>query len=120
MDKKTMRKLYPLLKVLNKLSAGDKNILLRYLTHDGCEGIYECVHNALTNPTLCPNDKQDLQKNLIAKKRAYRRLLKESDPVKKKQVLLQVGDGIGLILEKVVPLLDNHLQPKRKGEGSKT
>lgn len=110
MNKKAMRKLFPLLKILSKLSPADKVTLLRYLNHDGCEGIYECIHNALTNPTLCEKDKKELRNNLTSKKNKYRNLLKEGDPAKKKQKLLQVGDGVGLILEKAVPLLDDYLK----------
>lgn len=112
MNKREMRKLYPLLKVISKLGEPDRQVLLQYLTHDGCEGIYECIHNGLTNPTLREEDRRAMQESLNAQKRKFRKLLKEADPAKKKQALLQVGSGVGLILGKVVPLLDDYLQSK--------
>ena len=113
MNRKSLKKLHPLLKIISKLSNEEKQVLLRYLNHEGCRGIYECVHNGLTNPTLSPEDKDEMRNNLAAKKNWYRKLLKETDPVRKQQALLQVGEGVGLILEKVVPLLDNYLSAKK-------
>jgi hypothetical protein len=112
MNKREIRKLHPLLKIISKLPENERQVLLRYLTHDGCKGIYECIHNGLTNPTLREEDKNQMRASLIARKQKFRRLLKESNPDKKKQALLQVGEGVGLILEKVVPLLEQYLKSK--------
>lgn len=112
MNKRDIRRLHPLLKVISKLGEPDRKVLLQYLSHDGCEGIYECIHNGLTNPTLREEDRRVMQQSLKTHKNKFRKLLKEQDPAKKKRALLQVGEGVGLILEKVVPLLDEYLQTK--------
>jgi len=45
----------------------------------------------------------------LPQKNKFRKLIKERNPEKKKRALLQVGDGVGLILETVVPLLGEYL-----------
>lgn len=112
MNKRAIRKVHPLLKIVNKLGVEERQVLIHYLTHDACEGIYECIQNGLTNPTLRDEDKRELHQTLTPQKNQFRKLLKECDPVKKKKALVQVGEGVGLILEKVVPLLEEYLQTK--------
>ena len=109
-----MKKLYPLLKIVSRLPPDEKKVLMHYLSHDGCRGIYECIENGLTNPTLSTEDRNDMQSNLMRHKNKFRKLLKENDPMKKKRVLLQVGEGVGLILDKVVPLLEEFVNKDKK------
>lgn len=111
-NKRSMKKIYPLLRVLSKLSPADRQAVICNLTHNSCDGIYACIENGLTNPTLREEDKKMLQQNLIPQKKLFRKLLKTQDPEKKKRTLLQVGEGAGLILEKVVPLLGDYLNSK--------
>lgn len=113
MNKRAIRKVHPLLQIISKLSADERNVLLHYLTHDACDGIYECVENGLNNHTLREEDKRLLHKSLSPQKHKFRRLIKERDPEKKKQVLLQLGEGVGLILEKTVPLLGDFLKDSK-------
>ena len=115
MNKRVMRKMHPLLKIISKLKVEDRRVILHYLTHEGCEGIYECIGNALWNPTLRKTDQLFLQEKLTPQKFKLRNLMKETDPVKKKRALLQVGEGTtGLILNKVIPLLDDFLKQEEK------
>lgn len=109
MNKRAIRKVHPLLQIISKLGAEERSVLLHFLNHDACEGLYQCVENGLTNPTLREDDKRELHAKLLPHKKKFRRLIKERDPEKKKRALLQVGDGVGLILEKVVPLLSEYL-----------
>ena len=109
MNKRAIKKVHPLLKIISKLGADERRVLLHYLTHDACEGIYECIQNGLTNPTLREEDKRLLHTSLLPQKNKFRKLIKERNPEKKKRALLQVGDGVGLILETVVPLLGEYL-----------
>lgn len=109
MTKKEMRKVLPLLKILHSLSAEERTHILRFLTHEACEGVYECVSNGLTNPTLREEDQRELHQALAPQKNKFRRLIKQSDPEKKKRALLQVGAGAGLILEKVFPILEEYI-----------
>ena len=112
MNKRAIRKVHPLLKIISSLGAEERRVLLHYLTHDACEGIYECIENGLTNHTLGEEDKRSLRKSLSPQKNKFRMLLKEHDPHKKQRALVQVGDGVGLILNKVVPLLGEYLGEK--------
>jgi hypothetical protein len=110
MSKRAIRKVHPLLKIISRLGNDERQVLIHFLTHEACEGIYECIQNGLTNPTLKEEDKRELHNSLLPQKNKFRRLLKESHPEKKKRTLLQVGEGAGLILEKVVPLLEEFLE----------
>lgn len=105
-SRQRMRKLFPLLKILNSLDIEERTILLPYLTHEGCEGVYDCVYNGVMNPTLRAEDRQELHRVLIPHKRKLRRLLAEQDPAKKKRALLQLGAGASLLIEKVFPVLN--------------
>jgi hypothetical protein len=112
LNKKAIRRVHPFLKVISKLDNKDRQVILHFLTHEACAGIYECVENGLTNHTLREEDRQEMHKTLVPQKNKFRKLLAEQDPEKKKRQLLQVGSGVGLILEKVVPLLDEYLKTK--------
>jgi hypothetical protein len=112
MNKRAIRKVHPLLKIINGLGNEERQVLIHFLTHEACEGIYECVRNGLTNHTLRDEDKQQMQTSLNPHKGKFRKLLAEEDPERKKRALMQVGEGVGLILEKTVPLLDSYLQSK--------
>jgi hypothetical protein len=112
LNKKAIRRVHPFLKVISKLDNKDRQVILHYITHEACAGIYECVENGLTNHTLRAEDRQEMHKSLVPQKNKFRKLMLEKDPEKKKKQLIQVGSGVGLILEKVVPLLDEYLQSK--------
>jgi hypothetical protein len=110
LNKRAIRKVHPLLKIISSLGKEEQQVLLHYLTHEGCDGVYECVENGLRNTTFNPEDRQMMQQSLLPQKNKFKRLLKEQDPQKKKRALMQVGEGIGVILEKTVPLLGKYLQ----------
>jgi hypothetical protein len=112
MNKSKLKKLFPLLKILRSLSEEDRNVVLPFLTHEGCEGLYDCVYNGLWNETL--TDRGDIQKRLGKNKHKFRRLLDERvSSEKKKKTLQQVGGDIGWLLEKVLPALAFHLSRKK-------
>jgi hypothetical protein len=114
MRRKQMKKLYPLLKILNKLDDKDREILLCYLTNDGCAGVYECIHNAMYNNTIPITQRQNLQKELKKDKFKFRRLLnKNISPEKKHKTLRKVGGGVGKILQTVLPLLEKFVEEKK-------
>jgi hypothetical protein len=113
LNKRTIRKVHPLLQIISKLGSEERQVLIHFLTHEACEGIYECVKNGLNNHTLRDEDKELMHQSLSPHKSKFRKLLHEHDPVKKKRTLLQLGEGIGLILEKTVPLLGDYLQQSK-------
>jgi hypothetical protein len=113
MQKHKIRKLYPLLKILNKLSDEERQILICYLTHDGCAGIYECIHNAIFNVTLPKNQRQKIQKELQKDKGKFRRLFDDDLSLEKKhKTLRKVGGGVGIVLQTVLPLLEKYIAEK--------
>lgn len=111
MSKQTLRKVHPLLEIFSKLSGSEKKVLLHFLTHEGCEGIYECINNALENDSLGDTEKRFLLQSLSPQKKKLRRLQNLTDPAKKKKSLLQVGEGVGVIVDTVVPLIRDYLNP---------
>jgi hypothetical protein len=117
MNKKEIKTVYPLLKIISKLSEQERSILLRYLNHRGCDGIYECIHNGLCNSTLPETERKRLAEKLLKDKKNYRFLLNSSDPTKRQQKLVQVGGSLGTILDTVLPLLSSYLATgKKKGK----
>ena len=102
-----LRKLYPLLKVLEKTPDEEKSHIINSLNEDAILALCECVHNALSNQNvanrqkLCRGTKQySSELRYIAHGR--------SNPRQKCKKLVQVGGGaIGLILSAVIPLLTN-------------
>ena len=108
MKKKQLRRVFPFLKVLEKLSAQDQIILVDFLNDEGCRAIFECVTNALYNTKL--DNRKKLKQDLTSNKTHLRYLTnnKKSMRVKRKK-LKQVGGSIGLILGTVLPLLASFL-----------
>ena len=111
MNKSKLKELYPLLKIIKSLSVKDRKVILKYITHEGCEGLYDCVHNELWNETL--NDRAKIQKRLGKNKTKFRTLLdKNINSEKKRKTLQQVGGDIGWLLNKVLPALTSYLGKK--------
>lgn len=114
-----MRKMFPLLKSIPTLGDEERNTLLRHLSNEACSCVLQCVWNGLTNPTLSEDDRRVLRQELAPQKKKFRKLFRQLDPTKQRQTLLQVGAGAGLILEKVLPLLDDTLGDSRKKKAKK-
>jgi hypothetical protein len=117
MQRNKLRKLFPLLRILQKLTDVERDIVLCYLNNDGCAGIYECIHNAIHNTSLTTLQKEHLQKALIKDKKKFRLLIKkEVSPERKQNTLKKVGGGVGVVLETLLPLLENYVNKKRKAK----
>jgi hypothetical protein len=114
MNKKQIKPVYPLLKILSKLSDSERQVLLPYLNHGGCEGIYECIHNGLCNSSLPAAERKKLACRLLKDKSKYRFLIRSKDPEARRKKLIQVGGSVGAILSTVLPLLSDFV-----GEGKK-
>jgi hypothetical protein len=115
MNKRKMKNLYPLFKIISKLSEEERRVLLRYLNHEGCEGIYECVDNALCNKSLPDEEQKNLASKLSNEKKLYRFILDKDKHISKKQKkLVQVGGSLGTVLEIVLPLLSQFIADKVK------
>ena len=107
MRKRTLKKLLPLLRVIAKLSEDEKRIVFQFLTHEGCEGIYECVDNILHNPNIPTDDRKQMHFSLSAYKDQLRFLTnREKKAEEKKKVLQQAYKPMGTIFSYVLPMLE--------------
>ena len=108
MRRRALKKVFPLLRILSKLDEEDRRILLQYLTHDGCEGVYECVHNVLYNPNIPAEDRKQMHFQLNDHKEQLRFLAsKKQKAEEKKKVLLRANKPLGPIFNYVMPMLQN-------------
>jgi hypothetical protein len=132
MRKDKLQRLYPLLRVISKLSDQDRQVLIRYLTHNGCEAIFECAHNTLRNQSIPEEERRNLQQHYMKKKKHFKRLFKpepqlpetatkeeklhaaEKFAERRKRTLVNVSDDLGLILKTSLPLIQRYL--KANGE----
>jgi hypothetical protein len=107
-------------KLLDALSGVRKDKLVHILKHideKGVESICECVFNTIYTDLKLSNPKRKSIKNTFSNNKKKRNLNiitnKNIDLKKKKRALLQEGQGIGLILATVAPLLAQLFMRKR-------
>lgn len=82
---KTLSQNFPLLKLISLLPDKERDALVSSLDHKKCDGIYECVHQALTNQTLDGEWRRDLKSRLENKKEIFRSLRLDNKKVSKKK-----------------------------------
>lgn len=102
----------PLLKVIATLEGPQRDALLRSLDCSKCEGIFDCLHNALTNRTIDENWRREAKARLSGKEKKLRLILKKEVPKHKKhKALVQVGgENISYILQHIIPILEEYLK----------
>jgi len=106
MKKAKFKKHFQLLQLMSKLTDGERNILVKYLSPDVLEIIYECIHNGLTNKKIDPKSRDMIKKTLNSRKEALRYLSTKGNSKNRKRILIQQeGGSLGLILSTVLPLL---------------
>jgi DNA gyrase/topoisomerase IV subunit B len=111
MKKNQMKKVYPLLELFSRLKEEDQAELLKHLNCEGCDGILECIHNALWNKDIEVGKRKLINTQLKDQHKTFRYLNKlEGDPKKRRSKLMQVGPGIGLIITAVLPILTEYVQ----------
>lgn len=113
---KTLSQNFPLLKLISLLPDKERDALVSSLDHKKCDGIYECVHQALTNQTLDGEWRRDLKSRLENKKEIFRSLRLDNKKVSKKKrhsALTQTGGDLSFILQGVLPLLKEFLESKK-------
>ena len=108
---KKIKKVVPLLRALQNATEEDRQALCKHLGVDGCEAVYECIHNAVHSKKLSAEERSGLKKELSPHKKAIRYLCKPGKNQKKKQkVLSQVGGSpLLMILSSVLPLISSLL-----------
>jgi len=111
MRKDKMNRIFPMLKVLAELGPKERKTLIPFLNEDGCEGLHECVYNALTRKYLPIAKRRELRNKLKKDEDIYRCILKQELCSRKRQQKLALvgGESLGLILEIVLPLISEYL-----------
>ena len=109
-----MSNVYPFLEFLSRLNSADRTLLIPYLNGDGCESIYECVHNGLWSKALSIKKRKEIKKNLKQDEKHFRCILNGDvcSQTRQKRLTQVGGNGLGLILTSVLPLLAEHLRKK--------
>ena len=114
MRRRELKKLYPLLKIISKLDDNEREILIHFLTHQGCSGLYHCVWNGLNNTSLPHACREKMCHELKEHKDDLRFLAdKHGDPKKKKEVLRKVVKPVSTVFSYVFPLMEKTLQLKK-------
>lgn len=125
MRRDKLAKLYPMLRIIAKLSDEDRHVLVHYLNQTACEGIYECVQNSLRNKTIPDEVRKDLQTYYMPKKQQLRRLyevpnISKDDSREKraeamarfarrrKKSLQAISDDLGPIMATARPLIKRY------------
>jgi hypothetical protein len=116
MDARSLRNVLPVLKVLQGLSHEDRLNLLPHLASNVHDGIQECILNATCNSTIPLELKKIIKKHTMKDAEAYKYILKPNTTPRKINKKLQEvgGNGLGVILQAVVPVLERITQ---KGNG---
>lgn len=110
--RKTLKKTFPLLKLLSKLSAEQRTLLLEFLNDEAQVSIKNCIKNALYNCDIQEAAKKSLKTQLLPHKTVLHSIVgkrggKRDGKITKKdkQQIQQVGGALGAILAAVLPLL---------------
>jgi hypothetical protein len=104
-----------MLEIISRLGDEDRMKIIPFLNDQGCDSIYECIHNGLRSKQVSSERRRAIRKTLKGEAELYRHILKtDYCPTKRQKKLAQVsGKGLGLILESVLPLLSQHLSVSR-------
>ena len=109
MDKTTLKKKFNLYQIINKLPSKAIPHLLNHLDDDSVNDICECVYNVIYTDLKLSNKKKNDLKKKLHKHCCVKNLKKISNKKlsvsKRRKALMQEGEGIGLILSAIIPLL---------------
>jgi len=96
---------------LAKIEPEERAFIVRCLNEKSCKALYECVHNALYNKDISPENRKKIKTHLKKDEGCYRSLLKTGLHAKiKHKKLCQVGGkSLGILLNAVLPLMKKRL-----------
>jgi len=100
--------LIPFVKSLASIKNHDHRcILMSHLDYDSCELIYEVIYNVISNKSIPPKKREQLQKILHPHQNNLRYMAsKKKKPALKKKRLTQIGGNpLAIILSTAIPLL---------------
>ena len=115
MNKRELKKVAPLLELLEKASAKDRITYLKYINTEGRDAIYNCIENGLCNVQLSDLDIKNIRKAIGEHKNIYRYLINKEEiekDEKRHKKLIQVGGSLGIIIGTVLPFLHQYLSEK--------
>lgn len=99
----------PLLQTLKTLSPTKRTAILPHLQDDALQVICHCIRNALLNKKLTKKQRQILRQRLWTHRDACRYLSRPRQRLTRKarQIIPQIGEGLGVLLASTLPLLVN-------------
>ena len=107
--KKRLAKLVDILTLVKKMGGKNMNILAEHMSDEAINLLSECVYNALI--TKNGEQRKYLRKKLYRDQDKFRFLAKSGNELKKKRQLIpQVGKGLGVIATVLIPLLSSIIQ----------
>ena len=107
--KASLQKKFEFYKVLHKLPQNVFRHIIEHLDNDSVDLICECVYNVLYTDLKLSTKTKNALKNKLHKHCCLKNLKmisnKKLSVSKRKKALMQEGEGIGLILSAIIPLL---------------
>lgn len=98
-----------LLTLIKKLKPEDRGKLINHLNNEAIELLTDSVHHIINvDIGLSSAKRNNLKKKLSPSKKNFYKIADRSIPIqKRRQALVQEGEGLGLILSAAIPLISN-------------
>jgi hypothetical protein len=98
-----------LISALKKLDTNELTHIIKHIDSKGIEHLCECVFNTIYTDLKLPKNKRRKIKNKFNNDKSRKNIniitKKQSNILKKRAALLQEGEGLGLILSAIAPLI---------------
>lgn len=98
-----------LISALKKLNTSELTHVIKHIDSEGIEHICECVFNTIYTDLKIPKHKKNKIKRKLNNEKSKHNLSvitkKRNNTFKKRAALLQEGEGLGLILSAIAPLI---------------
>ena len=108
--KKRLQKLVGILTLVQKMKGQNMKYLAENMSDESIEMLSECVFNAIKT-LRNPEQRNFLRKKLYKDREKIRFLAKSKNELKKKRELIpQMGRGLGIIATILIPLLSSVIQ----------
>lgn len=108
--KKRMEKMLGILTLVQKMKGKNMKYVAENLSDEAIEMLSECVFNSITGTIRDKKTRNTLRKRLLKDRDKFRFISKPSNELKKKrQMIPQMGRGLGLIASILIPLISTAL-----------
>ena len=113
--RKRREKFSHFLSLLQDMSPEKFETFCCYLSDDGCEMFFECIHNVIYNDKISNEVRMQLKEMLLPVKNEVKYMAKISNSFKKKRRLMcRLGTNLPFIVEALKPLLQHYIEKKSK------